>query len=85
MNERMNEWMNHSPHSRSENGRSKWLQRRFVDSDEVNVVEEKRREGNGKHDGHEEEEEDVEPRHFSIGARRPEFDEILRDEGFVLY
>lgn len=41
------------------------------------MVEEQRREGNGKHDGHEEEEEDVEPRHFSVRTRRPEFDEIL--------
>ena len=64
-------------HIRSENGGSKGLERRLVDGDEVEMVEEERRERNGEHDRDEEEEEDVETRHFPFRTRGPELDEIL--------
>ena len=41
------------------------------------MVEEKRRQRNGEHDGDEEEEENVETRHFPLRRRRPKLDEVL--------
>ena len=42
------------------------------------MVEEERGERYGEHDGDKEEEEDVEPRHLTLGILRPKLDEILK-------